>query len=436
MSTITLNQAFKAHGLTAVFEGRKAALLPLSNDVLDEIGREKLESTVGQKIDAGMMMAAWVTEDGKRDGKVLAMDAGNDIRIQIPRQGDAAPLTIFPSDMIAAAETLIKASREAAIDRETVAEANAEARRAYEKALARGEAPDEPEMATPEFAENAFARVPNFVDAVKDGLHATINDRFAEREAISRANIDMDRLGRLQADALTPKQKAKVREMRDLQREIGRLQPDHPSALAPTDRAYTGTEDMPAGAAASEALDTIDISGQGFSPAQMSALSGNQLLREEVFAVLTKTPVSDLKARMLAHQDFVRVAQDLARREEKTWAPTALDRVGQVLSARMPGYEWEAKLFTKDDADMLLVRDFNGAYLYAWDSASRVEEIDIEGDILFTATKDDVPSDDRLAELKAARDELQIDNGMDVDFGFDDPEDETPDADEGMPALG
>jgi len=66
------------------------------------------------------------------------------------------------------------------------------------------------------------------------------------------------------------------------------------------------------------------------------------------------------------------------------------------------------------------VRDHVGAYLYSWDSASRVAEINVRDRVLSTFTEADVPTDEMIDAARVTVQELRYDNGAEIDFFFAD----------------
>lgn len=423
----SIAQAFKDHGIRALYKDMPAVILPLDTELHADLGATQLDM-VGQNVQPGQMLVSW-TEDGQRRGTVLNTFAANDIVIKIAGQDDREH-DVYASNMSMAAKNLIEMSREDVRERKTIAEANATLKADYEKAIEAGEAVDEPVYAVPTYADGAFTKMPKLVSTIKIAIQDIANSPWADITAKTQAFIASNELGRLASNVLSPSEMAKVAEMRSLRQAIGEIQPKHKDALPPNDAPYT-VED--AGLAAREAVDALELGGRGFSDQQLNALAANPTLTNEVFGVLTTTPVSGITAQLLAHPDYLKAEQELARHEAKTWAPEATARISEVLSDRMPGYRFNAKIYTVDDADIMLVRDHAGAYLYSWDSASRVMEVNVKDKVLSTYGPDDVPSDEELHDLRLTLEALRYDNGEEVDFGWGDKK---SDEDEMDPAAG
>lgn len=425
-----MKAAFTEQALRAEFRGNPAKVLPMTADMIETIGADALSETTGQDVSAGHLMVAWMA-DGQRRGMVLNPNAGNDLTFLV-RQNDGEDARFPASDLQRAGISMFEAAREADRDRARVEDENARRQTDHETAVVRGQAfeEDAPEPREPRFAEDAFRNVQGLLTCVQDGVAASLEDPFLDIVAKSKAYATQAEIGRVNSNVLSSEQMEKVTTYRALREEIGYFQPEHELALTPPDQPYDGDCE-----AARDAVDELPIRGSGFSEAQMEALAGSEVMTREVFGVLTTTPPSQLTAQMLSNADYQAVTQELARDQERTWAPEALDRVGQVLGARMPGYEFDARLYTKDDADILLVRDHAGAYLYSWDSASRVAEIDVQDRVLSTYTEADVPTDDQIEAARVAVQDLRYDNGDEIDFFFGDVDDLEDEADAPDPDM-
>lgn len=305
--------------------------------------------------------------------------------------------------------------RESVRDHARVAEANEGLRAEHQKALAKDPDAVEPEYLKPRYPADAFTRVPGLLSCVEDGIRATLEDPFTDVVAKSQAYAAQYEIGRANANVLSPEQMAKVTEYRALREEIGAIQPAHVLAMTPPAAAYEGD-----GEAARELINTLPVRGAGFTAGQMAALAGNPVISREVFGALTTTPAMEVNARRLSGPEHDLIAQDIGRHEERTWAPEALGRISEILADRLPGYRFQARLFSKDEADVLLVRDHVGAYLYSWDSASRVAEINVRDRVLSTFTEANVPTDEMIDAARVAVQELRYDNGNEIDFFFGD----------------
>ena len=416
--TKLLREAFAEHGMRAAFRGQPAMILPVSEALAAEMADGEFAKT-GQDVTPGQMLVSW-TEDGQRRGQVLNTFAGNDISFAIART-DGGEDRIHGADMRSAALRFISMARDDVREREAIVAKNAEARAAYEVALGRGEHPDEPVALEPTYVDGAFSKGGNLVATVKTAIQSMIDDPFADVVAKTKAYAAQHELGRANSNVLTAEEMRKVSEKVSLRQEIGRVSPDHAMALAAPGQPYAGEN---AGEAARDVVEDLNVRGRGFTAQQMAALASNPVLVKEVFSVLTTTPPGSIVAQQLDAEGYQAVAQDLARQANRDWAPQALERIGAVLGDRMPGYRFEAKLFTKDDADIMIIRDHVGAYLYSWDSASRVAEVNVQNTVLSTFTKDDVPTDEELHALRVTLQDLRYDNGAEIDFNWgDEPED-------------
>lgn len=423
MMPLNMKTAFDQNAMRAEFRGFPAKVLPLTAELVSEFGASELAEAVGRTAQAGNLLVSWM-DGAERRGMVLNPNAQNDLTFMIPLTAggdDRVPA----GDLQRAAVRLFEMGRESLRDHVRVAEENEKLQAEHEKALAKDPDAPAPEPLQPRYPADAFGRVAGLLSCVEAGINATLEDPFADIIAKSKAYAAQYEIGRANSNVLTPEQMSKVTEYRALREGIGALQPAHELALTPPAAAYEGD-----GEAMRTLLEEIPV-GTGFSATQMSAMAANPVIVKEVFGALTTTPALQLGARMLSAQDREQVLQDLARHEERTWAPEALNRISEILGDRMPGYRFEAQLFSKDDADVLLVRDHVGAYLYSWDSASRVAEINVRDRVLSTYTEADVPTDEQIEAARAALQELRYDNGAEIDFFFQD----VIDAEEGEPEV-
>jgi len=408
-----IKTAFTENALRAEFRGKSAKVLPIPAVLLANFDQDALAQSVGQTVQVGTLLVGWM-EGAERRGMVLNPNAGNDLTFLIPLTGGGDE-RVPAGNLQRAAVRLFEMGRESVRDHVRVAEANEALRAEHQKALTKDPDAAEPEYQTPRFPIDAFARVPGLLSCVEDGIRATLEDPFTDIAAKSQAYAAQYEIGRANANVLTLEQMGKVTEYRVLREEIGALQPGHALALARPAAAYGGD-----GEAARDLIEALPVRGSGFTVAQMSAIAGNPVISREVFGALTTTPPMQLNAKVLSAQDYGLVVQELGRHEERTWAPQALGRISEILGDRIPGYQFQARLFSKEDADVLMVRDHVGAYLYSWDSASRVAEINVRDRVLSTYTELDVPSDQVIDAARVAVQELRYDNGEEIDFFFGD----------------
>lgn len=401
----TLEKAFAEDGIKVEYRGVPAKILPIDNDM-----KNNLEGDDAASAEVGQLIVAW-NEDGERRGAVLNLNAGNDIRLLVDRN-ENDPEQIFASNMRAAASQIITLRNEARWNREAVAAENVKAREDYNAAVARGEVLDEPVEKQPIYTETAFDRFPRLINCCWQGIDKALADPFTSIEERSEAYCARYEIGRANSNVLSPEEMEKINTARALREEIADI---HQGDSGP----YEGS-----GEASYALVDELPISGRGFSEVQMRALVGNRALSEDLFGVLTRTPMQDLIARHLSPADLAMAKQVMARNEEKVWSPDALERINTLLGDRMPGYKLQANFYTKDGADVLLIRDHVGAYLYSWDSDSRVEEVNLEDLVMSTYTKDDVPTDEEIHELRVSLNELRYDSGEEINFNFDADEDD------------
>lgn len=417
---MNLKEAFDTHGLAVVFNGKPAKLLPLSPQLMEELDANALAAT-GQEVVAGQMVASWNEratngQPAKRAGQITTIGANNDIDLMVRRQ-DGTEMAISANDLGAGAVQTIIAARKAEKDRVATAEANEKARADYAAAVARGEQVEEPEDRVPEFAEGAFARFENFRNCVRAGWEATLADPLTDLPQRTKIHADMSRLHEVEADVLDHDQKAKVAEKARIQQEIGLINPTHADAAAAVlPAAYEGDNE-----AQRELMAALPITGRGHTLEQHQALrSVSPAMMDRLFKSVTTTPFHAISRRQLSHGDFQRVTQELARHEDREFGPAATARMSTITHDSMPGYRWAGRVFSKDDADALVMRDEVGAYIYTWDKASRVADLDVQAAFLQHATIDDVPSDEELTRLRGVLSDLTYDNGDEIDFAWDD----------------
>lgn len=140
----------------------------------------------------------------------------------------------------------------------------------------------------------------------------------------------------------------------------------------------------------------------------------------------------------LSHTGFSTFAQELAKFENKDAIRAILPRMLTVTSDAMESYDWQGKIYTKDGADILLMRDEYAAFAYAWDSESRIGDLNLSVLGLEDPSVEDVPTEQELEELRAIVVGMRYDNGAEVNFEWDDePTDdllEDPEENEMAPA--
>lgn len=419
MTTLSITAALKAHGLRAEYQGHPAMVLPVTAELAGRIDR----SQPRQGVEAGQMIATW--NDGeKRNGTVLNGDAANDLSILVKRN-DGTDLRINAGNAFDAAIGVLRARNGARENAAAVVKANEAAQTAYERALERGEQVQAPEMREPEFAADAFdepSRLAIFAREIAAGIKA---DAFSDITAKAKSDRFVANLTELDRDTLTVEQRGKIDVARKLRAEIFLLSPAHPdAATAVLPPAYEGD-----GEAARELRAALPYDPEGISAAQQSAMAMNpdMNLVTRLFSVATTTPIMQIGAMKMAlsHAGFKRIAQDLAKHENTEHGPAVIARMTAVTKDAMATYDWEGKLYTKDGADVLLMRDGYAGFAYVWDAESRVNEVNVEETVLMGYSEADIPSDADIERLQTVLADLRHDNGADIDFGWDDePADE------------
>jgi hypothetical protein len=413
----TINEAFKKGAMRAEYEGKPAMVLPVDASLAAEIDQEKIK----QGVSAGQMLLSW-NEGEKRHGTVINADARTDVTFLIKRN-DGSDLRVGAENMANAVIALVRAEKSARENAVAVAEANEKAREDYTAAIERGDTPAEPVDQDPEFGEDAFARIAGLVTCVKESQLAIKADPLADIAAKAAADGFTGKLRDATRSTLTAAEQAKADEARALRSEIAMLNADHKDAA----NAVMPSEYEGDGEAARELMADMPHDPTGISAAQQSAMAanGDMGLVRRLFSVATTTPVMAVQKAALSHTGFSTYAQKLAKFENKEASEAILPRMSAVTKDAMEGYNWKGKIYTKDGADILLMRDEYAAFAYAWDSESRVAELNVEATVLQNLTQEDVPSEDDLEDLRAAVAELRHDNGAEVNFDWDDePEDE------------
>ncbi len=413
----TINEAFKTHGIRAEFEGMPAMVVPVHAALAADLDQGKIK----QGVQSGQLLLSW--NDGeKRNGKVINADARTDVTLLVKRN-DETELRIGASSMTDAVLTALRAAKAAAENARQVAEANEAARNDHAAAVERGETPVVPVDQEPEFAAEAFDNLGGLVACVKEAQLAIKADTFADISAKANADAFTGKLRELTRNDLSAADKAKVQEARQLKAEIALLNPEHADAAAAVmPAAYDGDRE-----AAREMMNSFAHDPEGISAAQQSAMARNpdMNLVNRLFSVATTTPAMAVEKRPLSHTGFKTIAQELAKHENTDATAAILPRMAAVTTDAMEGYKWQGKVYTKDGADVLLMRDEYAAFVYAWDSESRVGEIDVTATVLAGMNQADVPTTEELDALKATLAELRHDNGAEVNFDWDDePEDE------------
>lgn len=427
----TLTEAFREYGIRAEYEGDFVTVLPLTAGLIEDMGGQApLRNLVGQDVKPGQLVAH-SRKDGVSRGLVLNARAENDLSILI-RRNDGDYKRVEAGKIDRAYTALVKMSHDARREARAVAEANEKAQADYEAAVERGERVDAPVPAQPTYAAGSFAFLDQFGQSVREAVGLRAGARvisIAEKVEALAAQME---IGRVNSEVLTREEMGRIARERSMREEIGAVNPDHPLALRGAGEPYTKDPE-----AARNMMSSLPLHRAGIRPYGGASFANAGQLIANIFAVMTTTPMSGLQVQPINPASREAVSQVLGRNrlaswessragtrgagEGHEWARAALERVGLVLGSAMESYEYEAELFSRDGADVLVISDFNGDYVYSWDSDSRVAEFDVEGRILSTYTEADVPSDERLEEVKAALDDVRFEVQEDeIDFGWDD----------------
>ncbi|MBW3243677.1 hypothetical protein KUV57_13475 [Epibacterium sp. DP7N7-1] len=413
-----LNEALKSKGMNANYEGKHARLLPISTFVLEEYPG-LANAKIGKQIVAGDMIVTWRGENGKPKGEVLDPLAENELSIMV-RKSDGEDHRVDASSIGDAVERLTVMLKEDRENRSKVDADNAKGRKDHRAAIVRGDIDEDEEFvpAKPHFADSAFENLDSLVGGLKARLSAEYGNAFSGLAGKTHAALGELQVTNATRNTLSAEDLSKAKEAHALRAEIDKLENNTPDAV-PAEREH-GQERVEA------ALEGLRTAGEGFSAAQMAALSPNAELVTLAFKPLTTANPREIQARRLDARGVNTVMQDLRRFEDTEWAPGAIANTRALLQDRMPGYDFQAKVFSRDGADMMMVADHAGAVLYVWDSETRVQEFDTASDLkVFTA--DDVPTDEDLEVLRAQARDLRYDaGGEEIDFSFGDDEDEEP----------
>lgn len=439
---LDLKTLFKDHGITIEIDGARGAGVPISAELLAQIDVAEVNAKTNQRIAAGDMITAVVPKDEfgqpkldeagrpKRQGGYLKLGVDNNLTILVPRADQQGEFTsVDASNTRRAAAQLIRMEREARYDVKAIADDHAKALEAHAAALARGEQAQAPEARKTRHEPAVFAKFRGFTAAAEAVIASELANGFAtqherKNELMASLEIRNERRNVLSHDEI-----AKVAEARTLREQIASLNPDHPDAIRKVAGAYRGD-----GKAAADAVKALSESMNLRFPDGFGPIGAAKEIAKPLFATFTTEDVSRVRGTPLEGMARRRFEQEMGRFENDEIADTVRQRVEAVMGARMPGYTCELRFFANKGADMLMINDLGGARLYVMDSAARTQDLDIEA-LNRAATADDVPSDERLAELRATVQELTFDNGAEIDFTFDDDapviEDEEEDPDFG-----
>lgn len=411
--TLNLGKAFKEKGINVTYKGHAGKMIAVTSALLTDDAYAGTART-GKDLVAGDVIVSWRDETGAMKGAVIDPLVENDLAILI-RKADGSDQSVDASRMDGAIATLAGLIKEDRLDRKATTEANNKAREEYARAEARGQMPEAPIPREPKFVDGAFDRMADLVGCMKARTGAEYRNEFTGPAGATEAANAEFRISKAQADILSYDELQKAREAYMLRSEIAKLEAGTRTAVEP---------EMPedAGDAADEQLEALNLSAPEMTAAQVAAMSPNSELIRKAFAPLTKLPLGEIKTQRLSARDANKVLQDLRAHENKDWAPGALAKTRELLTGVMPGYNFTARIFSKDGADLMLVNDQAGPALYAWDSATRVLDYDAAAEMkIFTV--EDVPSEEELQELRNRALELRHDVTDEIDFDFGGDED-------------
>ncbi len=414
--SISIKEAFMSRGIRAEFEGKPATIVPVTAETVGDFDQSEFKRGVA----AGQLLLSW-NDGAKRNGKIIDADARSDLTFLVGR-GDGTDLRVPATRMTDAVLFLLRAERDARENAAAVDRANEEAREIHRAAIDRGERSEEPEIRQPEFPADAFDRIGDLVSCVKESQLAIKADVIADIDAKASADAFTAKLREATRDPLNASERAKAEEAMALKAEIAMLNADHPDAAeAVMPIAYEGD-----GEAAREVMAGLPDDPDDISAARISAMAANpdMDLARRLFSVATTTPTMEIECRALSHAGFRTCAQELSKDENREASDAILPRMAAVTGDAMESYKWQGKIYTKDGADILLMRDEYAAFAYAWDSASRVGEIDPRETVLRTFGRDDVPSEGRLEHLRSTLAGLRHDNGAEINFDWEDAPEE------------
>ena len=327
-----IKAALAANGLRAELRGRRAEILPVTARILDEVGAEALAEAAGRRVRPGDLVGFW-SPDAAADAQAVGPEEGGVLEFLVQR-ADGSEMRVAAQDVPLACAALLRASLEGIEARLDAAEAPGRA------------VPQEASAApAPGFAEGALRGVPALVECVEQGARAVLDSPAAappERSwaLTAKYRIDMARLG------------------------------DAPERQGPDGWIAPAPEFLD-GDGAARAVDSVIAESEGFNEMQMLAQAPNEPLTEEVFGALTSTPPEEIPIFQLSDADHELALRRFEARKEAAWAEPARSRLAGILAERMPDYRFETRFFEHESADVMLVRDHAGAYLYAWDSATR-----------------------------------------------------------------
>jgi hypothetical protein len=408
----TLNDALKEAGLNAKYDGNPARLLPISSSVLNEYPGVR-NANIGKPIGAGDMIVTWRAENGKMKGKAIDPLAMNDLGIVV-RLSDGGEKVVSAAGVGEVIEQLAGMVKEDRTNRSEIEEDNRKAEKAHAKAIAKGDIDDDEPFTPkkPTYADGEFKNLGHLVSCMKARLSNEYNNDFVGLSGRSEAALGELKLTKATRDVLTAEELAKAHEAETLRNEIRKMA-EGAEVAAPVEREH-GLERV------EELMEDLPITGADLSPAQMAAMMPNSELTTLAFKPLTSTPLSEIQAKVLSPRDVNSLLQEMAPYEDTDWAPAAIEKTRALLTDRMANYTFNAKIFSRDGVDVMLVSDHAAAVLYSWDVETRVPNYDTRADLKVYQLSD-VPTDEELEDLRNTVRDMRYDVGNDeIDFSLDD----------------
>lgn len=394
--SMTLGQAFAKHAIRAHYNDEEAMVIPMTPDLHKSMGEAELAKT-GKEVLPGHLLITWKDEHGQSHGGVveasrwaeLGFDIRNDAGEDIHFGRGGYPRII--QELSDAAK--LHARRMAAPEAQEVA----------------------PEASYP---ANAFHFVPA-LEAMQASVARRVNDPREELSDKAEVMIFSDSLSRIASSTLTSDEYFRLEQARQYREQIGQIQPDHPEAIRPT--AAVAAQDHGQGFNAGLVVRSLGIDGGEPRFDQAAAQRANPTLMREVMSVFTTTHPLETNRQVISDEGFQDYVQALAPYEDHEWGDQALARCRDLLAARMPHYELrQARLFSKDGADILMIQDPFVSTLYSWDSATRTLDPEAHLKAKAEPTLEDVPTPEALQALAATVNAL---NGYDHEDDYDDEPD-------------
>lgn len=386
MAKIDIRAALTQSGIRCEYEGNPGKAVLLTQDIID--GARADDDGRGPSVRGGDIIVSYL-EGGRAIGKKLFPEADNDLVLVLDDEeyGQNRVPVGSAADLISAVRSVseIKDGAEGVSAR---AVRDADAIRSYADYLF-NVGLDRRDSRTPEM--RTF--------------------EFSYKMEASRTNDE---------NGLTGEQLDLINKARSLREAIGRVNPEHPDAIAPAENGIRGRSDR-----AHEVYDRIEGLGYDVPPridarvaAQMYQVG--QDLSKQVFGAMTTTPVSSLLVHPVSHAAYQKLQQEMDDgRVEGGFRDVIEGRLVDIFDYRMPGYadrdNLRLDLFTGGGADFLLVKDQAGYYVYGWNTENRVLELPEEN--LLILGEADVPTREEIDRLREVYDDLRYDAGADPEFG-------------------